>query len=350
MKEFSQAQRTYTIYDEPPEGKVITMTTFICYPKCATCKKAQKWLNDNKIEITARDIVKDNPTEEELRQWHEASGLPLKKFFNTSGKKYKEQHLKDKLPGMSEDEQYKLLATDGLLVKRPILIADNGAVLVGFKEADWQKHFGVVGQETTTKEEPKPKKTTAKKEAPQEIVSVRAFQMKITLRGMKPPVWRRFFVPEDMTFQTLADVLITVMGWSGSHLSAFEMPKSGLNIMANPWSDNEEQFGDRNGKKVRLTDLLPAEKKFIFVYDMGDNWEHEVVIEDVRENYPALYPAVLAYEGNCPPDDCGGVWGYMDMLEDGDEDAKEWLKECSTVYNMEETNAELRAFKAENKK
>ncbi len=327
------------------------MTTpfFLCYSKCATCKKAQKWLEANNIAVESRDIAKDNPTENELRAWHKASGLPLKKFFNTSGKKYKEMKLKDKLPSMSEDEQYKLLATDGLLVKRPILV-DGTHALVGFKEEDWQKHFGVAGQETATKEEPKPKKTTMKKEAPQEKVSVRAFQMKITLRGMKPPVWRRFFVPEDMTFQTLADVLITVMGWSGSHLSAFEMPKSGLNIMANPWSDNEEQFGDHNGKKVKLTDLLPAEKKFIFVYDMGDNWEHEVVIEDVRENYPALYPAVLAYEGNCPPDDCGGVWGYMDMLEDGDEDAKEWLEECSTVYNMEETNAELRAFRAGNKK
>ena len=324
------------------------MTTFICYPKCATCKKAQKWLNDNKIEIAARDIAKENPTEEELRQWHKASGLPLKKFFNTSGKKYKEQHLKDKLPGMSEDEQFQLLATDGLLVKRPILV-DDGAVLVGFKETDWQKHFGVAGKEAATKEEPKPKKATETK-ATQAKVSVRAFQMKITLRGMKPPVWRRFFVPEEMTFQTLADVLITVMGWSGSHLSAFEMPKSGLNIMANPWSDNEDQFGDHNGKKVKLSELLPAEKKFIFVYDMGDNWEHEVVIEDVRENYPALYPAVLAYEGNCPPDDCGGVWNYMDMLEDDEEDAKEWLEKCSTVYNMEETNAELRAFKAGSKK
>ena len=325
------------------------MTTFLCYPKCTTCKKAQKWLNDNKIEIAARDIAKENPTEDELRQWHKASGLPLKKFFNTSGKKYKEQHLKDKLPSMSEDEQYKLLATDGLLVKRPILV-DGGRVLVGFKEADWQKHFGVAEQETATKEEPKPKNTTAKKEAPQKKVSVRAFQMKVTLRGMKPKVWRRFFVPEDMTFQNLADILIIVMGWSGIHLSAFEMPKSGLNIMANPWSDNEDQFGDRNGKKVKLSELLPAEKKFIFVYDMGDNWEHEVVIEEVRENYPALYPAVLAYEGNCPPDDCGGVWGYMDMLKDDDEDTKEWLEECSTVYNMEETNAELRAFRAGNKK
>ncbi len=324
------------------------MTTFLCYPKCATCKKAQKWLNDNKIEISIRDIAKENPTENELRDWHKASGLPLKKFFNTSGKKYKEQHLKDKLPGMSDDEQFRLLATDGLLVKRPILV-DGSAVLVGFKEEDWQKHFGIAGQETTTKEEPKPKKTTAKK-APQEKVSVRAFQMKITLRGMKPAVWRRFFVPEDMTFNDLADVLIVVMGWSGSHLSAFELPKSGMNIMANPWSDDETQFGERNGKTVKLSQFLPDEKKFIFVYDMGDNWEHEVVIEDVRENYPALYPAVLAYEGNCPPDDCGGVWGYMDMLKSDDEDIKEWLKENAVVYSMEETNTELRNIKVEKKK
>ena len=320
----------------------MTTPLFLCYPKCTTCKKAQNWLDQHSVATAARDISKENPSENELREWHKASGLPLKKFFNTSGKKYKEQHLKDKLPGMSEDEQFKLLATDGLLVKRPILV-DDGAVLVGFKEADWQKHFGIAGQETAP-QEPKPKKTTGKK-APQENVSVRAFQMKITLRGMKPAVWRRFFVPEDMTFNDLADVLIAVMGWNGSHLSAFELPKSGMNIMANPWSDDETQFGERNGKTVKLSQFLPEEKKFIFVYDMGDNWEHEVVIEDVRENYPALYPAVLAYEGNCPPDDCGGVWGYMDMLADDDEDTKEWLKEFSTVYNMEETNAELRAIK-----
>ena len=310
------------------------MKTFLCYPKCATCKKAQKWLEENKIPVESRDIAKENPTEDELRAWHKTSGLLLKKFFNTSGKKYKEMHLKDQLPAMSEDDQFKLLATDGLLVKRPILVGD-GFVLVGFKETNWQEKFGL---EALMAKTPAPKKT-------EEKVSVRAFQMKVTLRGMRPKVWRRFFVPENMTFQTFADVLITVMGWSGSHLSAFEMPKSGMNIVANPWSDDEEQFGERNGKKVKLSDLLPEEKKFIFVYDMGDNWEHEVVIEDVRENYPALYPAVLAYEGNCPPDDSGGVWGYMDMLEDDDEDTKEWLEECSTVYNMEETNAALKKMK-----
>ena len=110
---------------------------FLCYPKCATCKKAQKWLDGQGVVVKARDIATENPTEAELRAWHKASGLPLKKFFNTSGKKYKEMNLKDKLPAMSEDEQLKLLATDGLLVKRPILV-DGGSVLVGFKEEEWK--------------------------------------------------------------------------------------------------------------------------------------------------------------------------------------------------------------------
>ena len=108
----------------------------VCYPRCGTCKKAVKWLEDNNIEYTYRDIKLDNPTEEELRKWHTASGLPLKKFFNTSGMLYKEMNLKDKLPEMSEDEMFSLLASNGLLVKRPIAVAGD-KVLVGFKEADW---------------------------------------------------------------------------------------------------------------------------------------------------------------------------------------------------------------------
>ena len=112
----------------------------VCYPRCTTCKKAVKWLEDNNIEYTYRDIKLDNPSEEELKQWHAASGLPLKRFFNTSGMLYKELKLKDKLPEMSEDEQFKLLASDGLLVKRPIAVAD-GKVLVGFKEAEWEAAF-----------------------------------------------------------------------------------------------------------------------------------------------------------------------------------------------------------------
>ena len=113
------------------------MLKFICYPKCTTCQKAKKWLDDNKIEYELRDIKQDNPTFEELTKWYKKSGLPLKKFFNTSGLLYKSMDLKNKLPGMTEDEMLHLLSTDGMLVKRPILVADN-FVLVGFKESEWE--------------------------------------------------------------------------------------------------------------------------------------------------------------------------------------------------------------------
>lgn len=111
---------------------------FICYPKCSTCQKARKWLEEHGMEYTQRHIVEENPTYEELKKWHALSGLPLKKFFNTSGMLYKEMKLKDKLPTMSEDEQLQLLATNGMLVKRPLAVKDD-MVLVGFKEAEWAK-------------------------------------------------------------------------------------------------------------------------------------------------------------------------------------------------------------------
>ena len=110
---------------------------FLCYSKCATCRKAQKWLDAQGVSVKARDVAAKNPTEDELRVWHKRSGLPLKKFFNTSGKKYKEMKLKDKLPSMSDEEQLRLLASDGMLVKRPVLI-NGGTVLVGFKEDEWR--------------------------------------------------------------------------------------------------------------------------------------------------------------------------------------------------------------------
>ena len=109
---------------------------FICYPKCSTCQKAKKWLDEHKIEYMERHIVSDNPAYEELKGWYSKSGLPLKKFFNTSGLLYKEMQLKDKLPTMSEEEQLQLLATNGMLVKRPLIVKGD-AVLVGFKEAEW---------------------------------------------------------------------------------------------------------------------------------------------------------------------------------------------------------------------
>lgn len=115
---------------------------FIEYPKCTTCQKARKWLEARNIPFTARHIKEDPPTAEELKTWHERSGLPLKRFFNTSGLKYKDLGLKDKLPGMGEEEQFSLLASDGMLVKRPLLVGD-GFVLTGFREADWKAALGM---------------------------------------------------------------------------------------------------------------------------------------------------------------------------------------------------------------
>ena len=109
---------------------------FICYPKCSTCQKAKKFLNEHNIEFAERHIVEDNTSYDEIKEWYQKSGLLLKKFFNTSGLLYKEMQLKDKLPAMSEEEQLQLLATNGMLVKRPIVV-DGDTVLVGFKEAEW---------------------------------------------------------------------------------------------------------------------------------------------------------------------------------------------------------------------
>lgn len=111
---------------------------FVCYPGCTTCRKAKRWLDENGVSCTVRHIKDENPTAEELKAWQERSGLPLRKFFNTSGLQYKALGLKDRLPAMSGDEQLALLATDGMLVKRPILVGD-GFVLVGFKEDAWRE-------------------------------------------------------------------------------------------------------------------------------------------------------------------------------------------------------------------
>ncbi|MBR5503486.1 MAG: arsenate reductase family protein [Methanobrevibacter sp.] len=111
---------------------------FVYYPRCTTCKKAKKWLDEKGYEYEEKDIVEDNPSYDELKEWYEKSGLPLKRFFNTSGQLYRSMKLKDKLPDMDEEEQLKLLATDGMLVKRPIIVTDNG-VLTGFREKDWEE-------------------------------------------------------------------------------------------------------------------------------------------------------------------------------------------------------------------
>lgn len=115
---------------------------FLCYPKCSTCQKAKKWLDEHNLEYTERHIAEDSPSYDELKEWHKKSGLPLKKFFNTSGLVYKEMQLKDKLSSMSVEEQLKLLASNGMLVKRPIAVSED-KVLVGFKEGEWEGLAGV---------------------------------------------------------------------------------------------------------------------------------------------------------------------------------------------------------------
>ena len=120
------------------EGGYIMSLLFIHYPACSTCKKAKKWLDEKKQTYADRSVKDQNPSEEELREWHKKSGLPLKKFFNTSGIQYRELSLKDRLPAMSEEEQLTLLATDGMLVKRPLLVGD-GFVLIGFRQGEWEE-------------------------------------------------------------------------------------------------------------------------------------------------------------------------------------------------------------------
>jgi len=115
---------------------------FVCYPRCTTCQKARKWLVENNLEFTERNIKEENPTLEELKEWHKKSELPLKKFFNTSGMKYRELNLKDRLTEMSDEEQFELLSSDGMIVKRPILVGDD-FVLVGFKESEWKASLGI---------------------------------------------------------------------------------------------------------------------------------------------------------------------------------------------------------------
>ncbi len=114
---------------------------FVCYPRCSTCKKAKLWLTERGVKFEERDIKLENPNKEELKKWYKKSSLPLKRFFNTSGIQYRSLELKDRLPNMSDEEQLELLATDGMLVKRPLLISDD-FVLVGFREAEWEEALG----------------------------------------------------------------------------------------------------------------------------------------------------------------------------------------------------------------
>ena len=134
LRVYAWRMRRFSMCKLIRKGEIIVI--FICYPKCSTCQKAKKWLNEHNVEYVERHIVEENPTYDELKEWYAKSGLPLKRFFNTSGNLYKEMKLKDRLSDMSEDEQLTLLATNGMLVKRP-LIVNGDIVLVGFKETEW---------------------------------------------------------------------------------------------------------------------------------------------------------------------------------------------------------------------
>ncbi len=123
-------------------NKEVKLMLFICYPKCTTCQKAKKWLDENRVPYAERNIAEENPTYDELLTWYQRSGLPLKRFFNTSGLKYRELGLKNRLSEMSEEEQLKLLASDGMLVKRPLLVSE-GIAVPGFKEEEWKKMCGI---------------------------------------------------------------------------------------------------------------------------------------------------------------------------------------------------------------
>ena len=138
MQKFEKGYRIQT--KSNTKRKEDRLILFVHYPKCTTCKRAKKWLDEHQISYEERDIKENNPSLEELKEWYQRSGLPLKRFFNTSGMLYKEMKLKDKLPEMSEDEQLALLASDGMLVKRPIVVTKE-SVLVGFKEAQWEEEL-----------------------------------------------------------------------------------------------------------------------------------------------------------------------------------------------------------------
>ena len=311
---------------------------FICYPRCTTCKKAQEWLNANGIDAEVRDIKTANPTAKEIAAWQKMNGLPTKKFFNTGGASYRDMGLKDKIPDMTDEEQRKLLATDGMLVKRPLLIGDNFA-LVGFKENEWAEKL--TGKAPTAKKSGK--KTASGK--------VTAFVMKITLKRIKPPVWRKFVVPKNMTFQKFSAVLEMIMGWTGFHMAAFQMPTSGINIVCGAGCDfapeaasiADKEFGELDGKKTKLSEFLPDETKFGFVYDLGDYWEHRVVIEKIIDDYEFNYPQVLSYNGNCPPEDGGDARLLEDMRENPDDYDEEDFEEFE--YDLAEVNEYLKDFK-----
>lgn len=170
------------------------------------------------------------------------------------------------------------------------------------------------------------------------------FQFKITLKNSKPPIWRRIVVPAEYTFQEFAEVIMTAMGWTGLHLSDFKMKEGTLINVNFPMDDGgfiDDFDDDINATEVELVNYLDAEEKFIFVYDFGDDWEHVVLLEKVLDDFEKDYPVVLKFKGNCPPEDCGGIFWYYKLLEADEETRKEYFDEVED-YNIDEVNESLK--------
>ena len=170
------------------------------------------------------------------------------------------------------------------------------------------------------------------------------YQFKITLKDSKPPIWRRIVVPAEYTFQEFAEVLIVAMGWTGLHLSGFRMREGTLINVNFPMDDGgliDDFDDDIDAAEVELMNYLDEGEKFIFVYDFGDHWEHVVLLEKVLDDFEKDYPVVLKFKGNCPPEDCGGIYWYYELLERDDETSKEFLNEIED-YDIEKVNEFLK--------
>ena len=173
---------------------------------------------------------------------------------------------------------------------------------------------------------------------------MRAYQLKIQLNGLRPPVWRRLIVPADLTFSQLMVILMEAMGWEGEHMMSIEIPSK--DIMMEDDGGALDLFGEPFGEKASehyLDEFFQddAVKSFRYIYDFGDDWQHKVTIEKYLEDYDGNCPKVIKYKGDCPPEDCGGVWGFAELLEEAktDEEQREWLEESYHSYDMESVNA-----------
>ena len=174
------------------------------------------------------------------------------------------------------------------------------------------------------------------------MILVKGYQIKVTLRHTKPKIWRRLQVPSNLTFKELSAILYTAMDWEGYHLSGFRIGK-GRNYIAIE-EEADEEFDILDMKKEKINKYFSKEEKITYLYDYGDNWEHDIVVEEVLGEYKNKYAQVIKYKGDCPPEDCGGIAGYYDFMDRDDEEAQA-LKDEIIEYNMSDTNERLKNIK-----